>query len=239
MSRFYCGTSGWIYKHWRGVFYPEDIPQHNWLNYYTDWFDSVEINNSFYKLPSVEVFKHWREQTPESFVFAVRASNYLTHMKKLKEPEEPLEKVLMHSAELHEKRGPILYQLPPRWRVDTERLNYFLSLLPKGVRHVFEFRDSTWQTEDVWSLLRKYEVGYCIMDGMGLPTHIKTTDDYSYIRLHSGEDDGSYSERQLREWASRVEDLLALGDVYVYFNNDYMGYSIKNALDLRKMVVGK
>lgn len=239
MPRLYCGTSGWNYKHWCGVFYPKNIPQYCWLGYYAGRFDTVEINNSFYRLPSVETFSDWRVQVPEEFIFAVKASRYLTHLKKLKDPEEPLDNVLSHSAELREKRGPILYQLPPKWHADLERLEHFLQLLPRDLRHVIEFRDNTWQREDVWAMLDRYSVGYCIMDGMGLPTHIKTTSDFSYVRMHSGENDGSYSDRQLQEWTDRVKDLLTRGDVYVYFNNDYMGYAVENALDLKKMVEEK
>jgi len=217
------------------VFYPEDLPQHQWLEYYASRFDTVEINSSFYKLPAKETFKHWREQTPENFVFAVKASGYLTHMKKLKDPAEPLENVLTHSAELGEKRGPIHYLLPPGWRPNLERLENLLCLLPNDIRHVFEFRDPSWQIEEVWSLLREYDVAYCITDGASFHTHILATTDFSYIRMH-GREEGSYPDAQLREWADTIQSLLKHGDVYIYFNNDYMGYAVENALTLRNMV---
>lgn len=236
MARLYCGACGWNYKHWRYVFYPKELPQSKWLEYYSGLFDTVEINNSFYRLPSKETFASWYNEAPQDFIFAVKASRYLTHMKKLKDPEEPLNNVLSHSAELKDKRGPILYQLPPYWHVNAERLEEFLKLLPGDVRHVLEFRDDTWQCEEVWSLLRKYGAGYCIMDGPGLPVHVLSSADFSYIRMHSGEADGSYSERQLNEWAERIGMLLERGDVYIYFNNDYRGYAVENALALKKML---
>lgn len=241
MSRFYCGDCGWNYTHWRDVFYPRGVPQSRWLEYYAQHFDTVEINYSFYRLPERETFEHWHEKSPPGFVFAVKASRYLTHIKKLREPEEPLERLLSRSEGLKEKRGPILYQFPPGWSVDLDRLERFLKLLPREVRHVFEFRDDSWQTEAVWSLLARYSAAYCVMDSPGLPLHLRTTAEFSYIRMHSGgeETSGNYTDEHLSVWARRVEDMLKLGDVYVYFNNDYRGYAVSNALTLRRMVTGK
>ncbi len=240
MPNLYCGTSGWNYKHWREVFYPKGLAQDKWLAYYSGEFDTVEINNSFYRLPERLTFQKWREATPEGFLFAVKASRYLTHIKKLQDPEEPLSNILSHSEGLGEKRGPILYQFPPGWARDLERLEAFLKLLPTEVRHVFEFRNSTWQCEEVWSLLARYGCAYCVMDSPGLPLHLVTTTGFSYIRMHSGgEDTGSnYTQEHLAVWAERVTQMLAKGDVFIYFNNDWHGYAVGNARDLKRMVGG-
>ena len=140
------GTSGWNYDHWKGVFYPKDLPSDEWLEFYSRHFDTVEINYSFYRWPERENFEQWRKETPEGFVFAVKASQYLTHRKKLKDAEEPLQRTFDHARGLGEKLGPILYQLPPRWKVNLDRLRHFLSLLPGDIRHAMEFRDPSWNT---------------------------------------------------------------------------------------------
>ncbi|MCL5104802.1 MAG: DUF72 domain-containing protein [Armatimonadetes bacterium] len=240
MPRLYCGTSGWNYDDWRKRFYPADVSPANWLRYYSMHFDTVEINYSFYRLPERGTFERWRDEASEGFTFAVKASRYLTHMKKLKDPEDPLNKVLTHSAGLGEKRGPILYQLPPYWHADLIRLESFLKLLPGDVRHVFEFRDDTWHNEQVWSTLARYSAGYCIMDAPGLPLHIKTTSDFSYIRMHSGGEatKGNYTDGHLSNCARQIETLLERGDVYIYFNNDQCAFAVNNALTLKKMVIG-
>lgn len=232
------GTSGWNYNHWRGVFYPDRLPQSKWLERYAGVFDTVEVNNSFYRLPERKTFESWRAQTPDGFTFAVKASRYLTHIKRIKEPEEPLQRLLDHSSGLGSKLGIVLYQFPPRWRVDLDRLRRFLEILPPIPRSAFEFRDDSWQCEAVWSMLVEFGVAYCVMDSPGLPLHLRTTCDYSYIRMHSGgeETEGDYTDEHLREWAGRIEEMLGRGDVYVYFNNDFRGYAVENALRLREMV---
>lgn len=237
----YIGTSGWNYNHWRGVFYPEDMPQSKWLGYYASQFDTVEVNNSFYRLPERSTFEAWAKQTPGNFEFCIKASRYLTHIKRLKEPEEPLQRLLDHTGGLGSKLNIVLYQFPPNWGPDVERLERFLRLLPEKPRSAFEFRDSRWQTDAMWSLLEKYGVAYCIMDSPGLPLHLRTTCAYSYVRLHSGGEDteGNYTADHLREWAERIREMLARGDVYVYFNNDNKGFAVKNALGLREMLTGR
>jgi len=240
MSRLYCGTSGWNYNHWKDRFYPIGLPQSKWLDYYTHHFNTVEINNSFYHLPEKSTFEKWRELTPESFIFAVKASRYLTHIKRLKDPEEPLERLIDHSSGLCDKLGPILYQFSPQWPINIERLEAFLKILPTNIRHVFEFRNSSWHVEEVWSLLNKYAVAYCIMDGPGFPQHMKTTGGFTYIRMHSGGEltAGNYTSGHLNVCSRQIEFLLTMGDVYIYFNNDYNAYAIQNALAIRKMVLG-
>ncbi|MGI6294718.1 MAG: DUF72 domain-containing protein [Armatimonadota bacterium] len=239
MSRLFIGTSGWNYKHWRGVFYPDELAESEWLHHYSQTFHSVEINNSFYRLPEKKTFEAWYAQTPDDFTFSVKASRYLTHTKKLHEPEEALQRLLDHVAGLSDKLGIILYQLPPRWHVDLDRLDHFLGLLPPHPRSAFEFRDNSWQCEAVWSLLQQHGVAYCIMDSPGLPLHIKTTCDYSYIRLHSGGEltASDYTTKHLQEWAARIRRLLNNGDVYAFFNNDTRGYALKNASDLISFLI--
>lgn len=238
MTSLYIGTSGWNYNHWRGVFYPEELPQSKWLEYYASHFDTVEVNNSFYRLPEKKTFEGWRNQTPDGFSFCIKASRFLTHIKRLKEPEEPLQRLMDHAGGLGDKLNIVLYQFPPNWKPDLERLEHFLSILPKSPRSAFEFRDDRWQCDDVWSLLSKYGVAYCVMDSPGLPLHLKTTCDYSYIRMHSGGEDteANYTTEHLREWAGRIGDMLRRGDVYVYFNNDYKGFAVRNALALRELL---
>lgn len=238
MTSLHIGTSGWNYNHWRGVFYPEELPQSKWLGYYSSHFDTVEVNNSFYRLPEKKTFEGWRGQTPDGFAFSVKASRFLTHIKRLKEPEEPLARLMDHAEGLGDKLNIVLYQFPPNWRLDIDRLEHFLSLLPASPRSAFEFRDDRWQCDAVWSLLSKHRVAYCVMDSPGLPLHLKTTCGYSYIRMHSGGEDteGSYTTEHLREWATRIKDLLKQGDVYVYFNNDNKGFAIRNALELRELL---
>ncbi|MDH7600863.1 MAG: DUF72 domain-containing protein [Armatimonadota bacterium] len=241
MSRFFCGACGWNYWHWRGVFYPEELRTWDWLGYYAQFFDTVEINASFYRLPERKTFERWRKATPDGFVFAVKASRYLTHVKKLVDPEEPLQRLLEHSEGLGEKRGPILFQFPPSWEIDLDRLEQFLRILPPGLRTAFEFRNSTWHTEELWDLLSRYGAAYCMMDSPGLPLHIRRTADFAYLRMHSGgeEQRGNYTDEALAVWAERIRRMLEDGDFYVYFNNDIHGYAVQNALTLRKMVLGE
>jgi len=222
------------------VFYPDGLPQRKWLDFYSHHFDTVEVNNSFYRLPEKTTFESWRAQTPENFTFAVKASRYLTHIKRLREPEEPLQRLLDHSSGLEEKLGPILYQFPPGWVIDIPRLEAFLRMLPEGIRGVFEFRNESWHNDEVWALLSNYKAAYCIMDSPGLPLHLRTTTDFTYIRMHSGgEDTGSnYTNDHLTLWADRITLMLERGDVYVYFNNDYMGYAVRNAEELREIIMG-
>jgi uncharacterized protein YecE (DUF72 family) len=234
----YCGTSGWNYNHWRRVFYPDGMPQSKWLEHYASHFDTVEVNNSFYRLPERKTFDGWKERTPEGFAFAVKASRYLTHIKRLSEPEEPLQRLLDHSSGLGSKLSIVLYQFPPNWQIDLDRLRHFLEMLPAHPRSTFEFRDDSWQCDAMWSMLEEFGVAYCVMDAPGLPLHLKTTCDYSYIRMHSGgiDTDSNYADEHLRVWAERVTKMLELGDVYIYFNNDYRGYAVRNALRLREML---
>lgn len=236
--RAFIGTSGWSYDHWEEVFYPKGLASSEWLKFYAQHFDTVEINFSFYRLPEKQTFEKWRRESPEGFSFAVKASRYLTHQKKLKDPEEPLERIISHARGLSEKLGPVLYQLPPRWKVNLDRLRGFLSLLPKDVRHVMEFRDPSWLIDDVFDLLRAHSVAYCIMSAPDLPRVMRVTAPFAYIRMHSGgyDTEGNYEEPQLEWWAEQVVELLRDADVYVYFNNDYKGFAVQNARRLIELI---
>ncbi len=236
----YIGTSGWHYKHWLGNFYPEKLPAKEMLSFYTEHFDTVEINNTFYHLPAHSAFHAWRDNTPTNFVFALKGSRFITHMKKLKDPESSTAK-FFHGAELLEaKLGPILFQLPPRWQLNLERLSKFLEVLPKHHRYTFEFRDPSWLVEPVYDLLRRHNAAFCIYDFASSPTPLEITADFTYLRFHGpGEAKyaGSYPEVALQEWARKIRNWLReLSEAYVYFNNDVGGHAVKNAQRLRELI---
>src|SRR5687768_3266147 len=185
-ERIRLGCSGWQYRHWSGDFYAADLPQKRWFAHYARQFDTVEINNSFYRLPPPETFAKWREQAPRRFVYAVKASRFLTHMKKLKEPEEPLFRFFENAQQLGPHLGPVLYQLPPGWRLDLDRLEHFLRALPKGYRHTVEFRETSWYDERVYALLRSYKVALCLHDMQGSATGRLLVGPFVYVRFHHG-----------------------------------------------------
>lgn len=237
------GTSGWHYQHWRGPFYADRCPSSKMLDFYLQHFDTVEINNSFYKLPSEEVFSCWRQATPGNFRFAVKASRFITHNKKLKDPENALDNFLPRAQALREKLGPILFQLPPKWRVNVQRLDEFLSVLPKGKRrfYAFEFRELSWLNEDVYEVLRCHNAAFCIYELAGFQTEKVVTADWTYVRLHGpgGKYQGSYSNEQLARWAAQITEWgKSLRGVYVYLDNDQSGYAAINALELKRLVAG-
>jgi uncharacterized protein YecE (DUF72 family) len=235
----HIGTSGWHYKHWCGPFYPERHPASKMLSFYYNQFDTVEINNSFYKLPAPGTFAGWRDSTPKNFCFAVKASRFLTHNKKLKDPENALQNFLPRAEELGPKLGPILFQLPPRWRVNVERLEEFLSVLPPKHRYAFEFREPSWLTERVYQVLRRFNAALCVYELAGFQSPIEITADWTYIRLHGpgGKYQGSYSHEQLQTWAERIQRWRkVLRSIYVYFDNDQAAYAVHNALQLKRLI---
>lgn len=239
-SPIVIGTSGWHYAHWRGPFYPDDLPVGEWLSFYAQRFVTVEINNSFYHLPTAETLQSWANDTPPGFTFAAKASRYMTHMKKLKDAEPALTTFLDRMEMLGDKLGPILVQLPPHWRCDLERLESFLVLLPAGRRFAFELRDSSWQTPAVMDLLTHYRAANCVFDLDGVQSPLTLTTDFAYVRLHGpgGPYEGCYDHHALSVWAERLRawqtDLT--GGAYVYFDNDQAGYAARNALELRALV---
>ncbi len=241
MSGVVVGTSGWSYPHWAGPFYPRDLPEPEWLAYYADRFRSVEINNTFYRLPSVETLQQWRETVPAGFGFAIKASRYITHMKKLKDPEATVPGFLERLDTLGPALGPILFQLPPRWHANADRLRYFLAALPGGYRYVFEFRDPSWFRDDIRALLEDSDSAFCIHELAGERSPLTVTADPVYIRLHGpdGPYQGSYDERALRDWARTLRGWAGAGhDVRCYFDNDEAGYAAANAARLSELLRG-
>jgi uncharacterized protein YecE (DUF72 family) len=235
----HVGCSGWQYKHWRSNFYPAELPVRSWFEHYASAFDTVEINNSFYRLPERDTFVEWRRRAPMRFVFAVKASRFLTHMKKLKDPEEPLDRFFSRATALGKRLGPVLYQLPPGWKLDRERLEHFLQVLPRGVRHVMEFRDPSWYNGEVFALLERHRVALCLHDMKGSATGRERVGPFVYVRFHgvSGTYSGSYPDHTLRTWAGWLHTQRAAGaDVFAYFNNDVGGHAPRDAVTLRRLL---
>ena len=233
------GCSGWEYKHWRGDFYPAEVPKSRWFEYYAERFDTVEINNSFYRLPEKETFARWRERAPAGFLYAVKASRYLTHMKKLKDPEEPVDRLFGRMRALGRTLGPVLYQLPPNFQLNRERLEHFLQTIPADVAHVVEFRDPSWYTDEVSALLEKHRVARCLHDMKGSATGRERVGPIVYVRFHgaTGTYTGDYARPRLERWAEWLDEQRRGGIVvYAYFNNDVGGYAPRNALTLRRLL---
>lgn len=232
------GTSGWHYAHWKEVFYPPGLQPAKWLSFYAQSFESVEVNNSFYRLPSREVFSAWSQSVPSGFVFAVKASRFITHIKKLKDPREPLERLINSAAGLGDKLGPILFQLPPHWKSNPGRLEEFIKALPGDQRYAFEFRDPSWLNEETYRMLEASNCAFCIASSRSFPKARRVTADFSFIRFHGGRlPGGKYSRGELKDWASFTRDLLDGGkDTYAYFNNDPYGYAVEDARAFRALL---
>jgi uncharacterized protein YecE (DUF72 family) len=232
------GCSGWQYKHWRGAFYPADLPQSRWLDYYASTFDTVEINNTFYRLPEAAAFTAWKHGVPPGFLYAVKASRYLTHMKKLKDPEEPIERLFERARALGRTFGPTLYQLPPRWKLNLQRLETFVRALPKRRRHAIEFRDPSWYVDEVFALLARHRVALCLHDMAGSATGQRAVGPFVYVRFHGPEKyRGRYEDRVLDHWAAWMAEQINEGTpVYAYFNNDTAAQAPRDALRLRGML---
>jgi uncharacterized protein YecE (DUF72 family) len=240
-GRIRIGTAGWSYGHWLGTFYPTGARSPDFLALYADHFDSVEINRTFYKLPAPATMAAWRAQSPPDFIFAAKASRYLTHRKKLKDPEEPIARLLGCVEALEEKLGPVLVQLPPRWRADPDRLARFLAQLPEQHRYAFEFRDPSWHDDRIFTLLAQRGAAFCIFDLAGKRSPVEVTAGFVYVRLHGpgGPYQGSYDGRTLSGWARRIRRWSEAGkDVYCYFDNDEKAYAPHDALRLKAMVEG-
>jgi uncharacterized protein YecE (DUF72 family) len=235
----HIGASGWHYAHWRGPFYPMDIPKSSFLEYYCRYFRSVEINNSFYRLPAEKALAHWRDTVPEGFLFSAKASRFITHLKKLHDAQQPLSNFLERMSVLGPKAGPVLFQLPPRWRFDAHRLCAFLDVLPEGFRYAIECRDPSWLNDFVFERLSEHGVALCIYDFNGRLSPLVATADFVYIRLHGpdGPYRGQYSDEALERWSKAIRQWSDEGkDVYCYFDNDEAGYAPRNALRLIEMI---
>jgi len=235
-ARVHVGTSGYQYDHWRGVLYPEGLPRDQWLVRYAQVFAAVEVNNTFYNLPDASTFDSWREQAPPGFRFALKFSRYATHMKKLKDPREPLARFLERAGRLGARLGPILVQLPPHWHADPGRLAAFLDAAPRDVRWAVEFRDRDWLRAEVYQVLRDHGAALVIHDR--LDRHpVQVTADFVYLRYHGEDHASGYSPQHLAGQARRIRGFLADGlDVHAYFNNDLDGHAVANARDLRRFL---
>jgi uncharacterized protein YecE (DUF72 family) len=236
MPTLHVGCSGFFYDHWKGNFYLADLPKKRWLEHYAKTFSTVELNVTFYQLPDKETFNRWYEETPPGFVFSVKGSRFITHVKKLKASAEPIDVFFSRVLALREKLGVILWQLPPRLKADSERLADFLELLkPYGTRNTFEFRDKSWISKKVFSVIEKAKAALCMADWPEFLNDLPVSADFVYMRKH-GEDGGyatCYSPEQLKADAVRIRRYIRQGkDVFIYFNNDAFGYAPKNAKEL-------
>jgi uncharacterized protein YecE (DUF72 family) len=229
----HIGTSGWQYRDWRGVVYPESMPQERWLEAYAEAFSVVEVNNSFYRLPERSTFERWRDRTPARFTFAVKASRYLTHVKRLREPEPGIRRFWERAEALGSKLGPVLFQLPPRFPADVARLRGFVGALPSPMRAAWEFRDPSWLVDEILGLLDEAGCALVLADRPGFRGPICVTGGWSYVRFHQGTPGGpDYRRDKLRRWAERIATLPAR-EVWAFFNNDPGGAAVRDAAFLR------
>jgi len=236
LAHYFMGTSGWHYDHWRGKFYPAKLARAKWLEFYAGYFSTVELNNSFYRLPSETAFANWRESSPGDFTFAVKVSRFITHIKQLRNSEEAVENLITRARVLEGKLGPLLYQLPPNMHRNDSVLESFLSGLPQGLKHVIEFRHQSWLCEQVFEILKKYNAGLCVFDMPSFGCPLVATADFAYIRFHGRGElyAGCYPDGELADWAKKLAALAAnLKAVYVYFNNDAGAFAVRNAITLQ------
>ena len=237
----HIGTSGWSYPHWEHVLYPPGAPPAARRDLYTRRFSTAELNASFYRWPANRTFAGWRRQLPEGFQLSVKASRGLTHAKRLYAPEDWIERITSCWHELDERRGVVLFQLAPAHVRDDVRLEFLLARLPRWMRAAVEFRHPSWHSDEVFSLLERYGVAYCVMSGARLPCIMRATAPFVYVRMHGPDDHhlyaGSYSDADLRWWSDRIREWEAGGrDVFVYFNNDGEGHAVRNGETLRSYV---
>jgi len=238
-GKAFIGTSGWSYDHWREVFYPKGVSAAKRLQYYCRRFDTVEVNATFYRLPKDSTYEKWRNETPDDFVFALKGSKLITHNKKLKGVKKDVGRFLSGAQILGAKLGPVLFQLPPSFKKNVNRLSSFLKILPEGFRCAIEFRNDAWNDKEVYKELKKHKVAYCIVSAPGLGCNVEVTADFAYIRFHGRTKWYSYlySREEIKEWAGRIAEMTKDGtDVYAYFNNDFEGYAVRNAADLKKLL---
>jgi len=238
-GKIYIGTSGWHYKHWKGTFYPPDLKEKDQFATYQQHFSTVELNNSFYKLPPPATFANWKKASPTSFLFSVKASRFFTHMKKLIVDRDSIPRFFNSVNMLGKKLGPILFQLPPLWKNNPPRLSDFIAALPKGYRYTFEFRETSWYNEEVYAILRQNNCAFCIYELGFHHSPFEVTANFVYVRLHGpgNKYQGSYTHNSLMQWAQRCNAWRKAGkDVFVYFDNDQEGYAAFNAASLLKMI---
>jgi len=231
------GTSGWTYPHWQGIFYPDKWPKSRWLEYYAGHFDTVELNASFYRLPHSATFENWKAKTPDRFLWSVKASKYLTHTQRLRNPAEPLDRLYRASAGLGKKRGVILFQLPPSLAFDEAEFRSFCEVLDPKVRHALEIRHPSWINDRVFGLLSTWNIALCVADTAGrYPFSEAMTADFAYVRLHGSRKlyASEYAEEELQTWTEKVHQWNR--DTFVYFDNDFEGHAVKNAQRLKQIL---
>lgn len=237
--KWLIGTSGWSYKHWQGIFYPEGLKSRDWFSFYAKSFTTVEVNSTFYHIPQEKTMDGWRDKSPEDFVFTLKMNRMVTHRKKLGGVEALLKLFFDRARRLGEKLGVILHQLPPSMKKDIPLLASYLQLLPGEMKHAVEFRHESWSDDETFGLLRSKGVAYCVVSSPSLKAHVQATAPFAYIRMHgpSGWYASCYSDVELREWSKHIVRLAKEGcDGYIYFNNDYAGFAVQNALTLRKQL---
>lgn len=236
MRTTHVGTSGWQYRDWRGAFYPRDLPQRGWLPFFARHFETVEVNNSFYRLPERSTFDRWREQTPPGFIVTVKASRFITHLKRLRDPKDPVALFWERAAGLGDRLGPVLFQLPPRFRADPDRLERLLEVLPEAIRPAFEFRDASWLTDEVFAMLERAGAALVWPDRPGTRADLPVVGGWLYVRFHQGTRAGpDYRRDKLRRWASRIAEADAR-EAFVYFNNDPTAAAIRDARTMRELL---
>lgn len=238
LKDIHIGTSGWSYEHWKKNFYPEGLPTKKWLQFYASEFSTVEINSTFYHLPLQSTITNWHEQVPKNFLFSVKASRYITHQKRLREGEKSLKLFYKTIKDLKDRMGPILFQLPPSFKMDKERLTEFIAQLSTDFSYVFEFRHDSWYVEEIYDLLSKNKLALCISDLKGKLSPEIITTSFTYIRLHGPKNayQGSYGLPKLRKWKSKIEEWAQTISVFCYFDNDEKGYAIQDAKKIKKMI---
>ncbi len=238
-SHIHIGTSGWQYDHWRRAFYPEEIPKRAWFAHYATRFSTVEINNTFYNVPTKKAVEQWREQAPEGFTYTLKAHRYITHRKKLLDPDQTLPKFLDVAETLGDTLAVLLFQLPPNWHANPDRLAAFLEAVPDTYRCAFEFRDATWYDDAVFDILDDSGAAFCVHDHSDAPSPTAVTADFAYVRFHgmTGEYGGGYSTEHLSGWAGTFSCWLRdVDDIYCYFNNDWEAHAPHDASRLAGMV---
>jgi uncharacterized protein YecE (DUF72 family) len=248
-GKLFIGTSGWVYSHWEGIFYPENLRSRDKLKYFSKYFKTTEINYSFYRLPSREIFQKWYQETPADFIFSVKASRFITHIKRLKDVEKPWKIFLENALNLKKKLGTILFQFPPSFKATNEninRLESFLKLISVNqrldqrksakIKYAFEFRHESWCNKEIYNLLKKYDVAWVIADSPDYTKAEVVTADFIYIRMHGPKVlfSSKYTRKELRDLAQKIKKWLKIVDVYVYFNNDAYGFAVENSKELLK-----
>ncbi len=239
MSKVLIGTSGYVYSHWEGIFYPDTLPKSKKLEYYCSHFRTVELNNTFYRLPSEKVFESWYKRSPKNFIFAVKVSRFITHIKNLKNCKRPWKIFLERYLILRERLGPFLFQLPPFLKKDSKKLKNFVEMLhknsPKNLKFAFEFRDESWCNEEIYQILKEKNIAWVIADSPHWPKRYEITANFVYVRMHGSKAlfSSDYTKKELEELANQIKKWKKKKlDIFVYFNNDVQGFAVKNAKEL-------